>query len=282
MARPRSTAGWRASRTSSSGGRAGSSATRTCIRSSPAAASAGSSSTSSREGRASSRRTGPRASGSSSSARTSSVTTARRTCSPLAASTTFAAASGWSSTSPTTMRHPSGPTASSSGHSTSSATDVSSTPRSRRHLPRSGGTRRDPYDGWRERVFDRPRFDPSLVPVAWDVAQGEIAGLSLNFPKRMGDWGWIGAIGVRRAWRRRGLGPRAPPRLVPALPRVRRDASSRSASTPRTRRAPCACTSTRGCAFSGGRTSGRRSFGPVPDAHPPRARPSTTSTQWSR
>ena len=63
-----------------------------------------------------------------------------------------------------------------------------------------------PYDRWRERVFDWPRFDPSLVPVAWDVAQGEIAGLSLNYPKRMGDWGWIGSIGVRRGWRRRGLG----------------------------------------------------------------------------
>ena len=63
-----------------------------------------------------------------------------------------------------------------------------------------------PYDEWRKRVFDRPRFDPELVPVAWDVEGGEIAGLSLNFPKRMGDWGWIGSIGVRRPWRRRGLG----------------------------------------------------------------------------
>ena len=63
-----------------------------------------------------------------------------------------------------------------------------------------------PYDEWRKRGFDRPRFDPSLVPVAWDAEQDEIAGLSLNFPKRMGNWGWIGAIGVRRGWRRRGLG----------------------------------------------------------------------------
>jgi ribosomal protein S18 acetylase RimI-like enzyme len=63
-----------------------------------------------------------------------------------------------------------------------------------------------PYHEWRGRVFDRPGFDPSLVPVAWDAEQDEIAGLSLNFPKRMGNWGWIGSIGVRRAWRRRGLG----------------------------------------------------------------------------
>ncbi len=63
-----------------------------------------------------------------------------------------------------------------------------------------------PFDEWRKRVFDWSRFDPSLVPVAWDVERGEIAGLSLNYPKRMGDWGWVGAIGVRPAWRRRGLG----------------------------------------------------------------------------
>jgi mycothiol synthase len=63
-----------------------------------------------------------------------------------------------------------------------------------------------PYDEWHERVFGWSRFDPSLVPVAWDRARDEIAGLSLNYPKRMGDWGWIGSIGVRRAWRLRGLG----------------------------------------------------------------------------
>ncbi len=63
-----------------------------------------------------------------------------------------------------------------------------------------------PYDEWRTRTFDRPDFDPALVPVAWDAEAGEIAGVSLNFPKRMGDWGWIGSIGVRRRWRRRGLG----------------------------------------------------------------------------
>ena len=30
--------------------------------------------------------------------------------------------------------------------------------------------------------------------------------MSLNYPKRMGDWGWIGTLAVRPAWRRRGLG----------------------------------------------------------------------------
>lgn len=65
------------------------------------------------------------------------------------------------------------------------------------HVPR-------PYAEWEERMFERPRFDPSLVPVAW--AGDEIAGFSLNYPKRMGDWGWVGSLGVRSAWRRRGLG----------------------------------------------------------------------------
>lgn len=66
------------------------------------------------------------------------------------------------------------------------------------------GHRRRPYDEWRTRVFGWRGFDPELVPVAWD--RDEIAGVSLNYPKRMGDWGWIGSIGVRPAWRGRGLG----------------------------------------------------------------------------
>jgi mycothiol synthase len=66
------------------------------------------------------------------------------------------------------------------------------------------GHRRRPYDEWRQRVYDRSGFDPDLVPVAWDG--DEIAGVSLNYPKRMGDWGWIGSIGVRPPWRGRGLG----------------------------------------------------------------------------
>jgi mycothiol synthase len=66
------------------------------------------------------------------------------------------------------------------------------------------GHRRRPYAEWRARVYDWRGFDPALVPVAWDG--DEIAGVSLNYPKRMGDWGWIGSIGVRPAWRGRGLG----------------------------------------------------------------------------
>ena len=46
--------------------------------------------------------------------------------------------------------------------------------------------------------------DPTLCLVAKDG--DEIAGLALNEWKRNGDWGWVGHLGVRAAWRRRGLG----------------------------------------------------------------------------
>ena len=61
-----------------------------------------------------------------------------------------------------------------------------------------------PYETWAERVFGRQQFDPSLFVVAWDG--DSIAGFSCNYPKRMGDWGWVGVLGVVPSWRRRGLG----------------------------------------------------------------------------
>ena len=63
-----------------------------------------------------------------------------------------------------------------------------------------------PFQEWRRDTLDWRGFEPSLVPVAWDRRRDEIAGFSLNFPKRMGEWGWIGSLGVRPAWRRHGLG----------------------------------------------------------------------------
>ena len=60
------------------------------------------------------------------------------------------------------------------------------------------------FGEWAEQRLDRDGFDPSLTWVAW--ADGEVAGFSLNDAERHGTWGWIGAIGVRPAWRRRGLG----------------------------------------------------------------------------
>lgn len=58
---------------------------------------------------------------------------------------------------------------------------------------------RRPYDEWVRHNKDRDR---SLWLVAWDGDQ--IAGYSLN-RERMGI-GWVGSLGVRRSWRKRGLG----------------------------------------------------------------------------
>ncbi len=61
-----------------------------------------------------------------------------------------------------------------------------------------------PYDAWAKRIFEKAQFHPGLFVVAWDGE--DVAGFSLNYAKRMGDWGWIGVLGVVPAWRRRGLG----------------------------------------------------------------------------
>ena len=49
-------------------------------------------------------------------------------------------------------------------------------------------------------------FDPSLWLLAWDDA--ELAGFVLATSERVGDpeLGWVGTLGVRQRWRRRGLG----------------------------------------------------------------------------
>jgi len=59
-----------------------------------------------------------------------------------------------------------------------------------------------PLEEWRRVRFDDPEFDPTLWAIAW--AGDEVAGFSLN-RHRMGI-GWIRTIGVRRPWRKRGLG----------------------------------------------------------------------------
>ena len=61
---------------------------------------------------------------------------------------------------------------------------------------------REPYDEWRHYLVDIDSYDPSLWLVAWDG--DEPAGISLG--RIRGDVGWIGILGVRRAWRRRGVG----------------------------------------------------------------------------
>lgn len=57
-------------------------------------------------------------------------------------------------------------------------------------------------DDWKHSRFADPEFDPSLWAIAWDG--NEVAGFSLN-RYRMGI-GWIRTLGVRRPWRKRGLG----------------------------------------------------------------------------
>ncbi len=59
-----------------------------------------------------------------------------------------------------------------------------------------------PFDQWELRKFGRKDFDPSLWMIAWEGDQ--IAGFSQN-RYRM-DIGWIGTLGVRRPWRKQGLG----------------------------------------------------------------------------
>lgn len=50
--------------------------------------------------------------------------------------------------------------------------------------------------------FDDPEYDPTLWAIAWDGE--EVAGISIN-RFRMGI-GWIRTLGVRRPWRKKGLG----------------------------------------------------------------------------
>jgi GNAT superfamily N-acetyltransferase len=69
------------------------------------------------------------------------------------------------------------------------------------HVPEDEG-----FPIWLHRMADRPAFDPSLWFVA--VEADEIAGVALCFPERGGDQalGWVSTLGVRRPWRKRGLG----------------------------------------------------------------------------
>lgn len=64
----------------------------------------------------------------------------------------------------------------------------------------------EPVEQWRSFTVESRTFDPSLWVVA--RAGNEVAGLSLNAFERHGDpgYGWVGTLGVRRQWRRRGLG----------------------------------------------------------------------------
>ncbi|MBA3347446.1 MAG: GNAT family N-acetyltransferase [Actinobacteria bacterium] len=64
------------------------------------------------------------------------------------------------------------------------------------HQPRT-------FEEWSKNVFDVEGYDPSLV---WVALEGdEIVAGNVSYWKRHGEWGWIGTLGVRRPWRRRGI-----------------------------------------------------------------------------
>lgn len=63
----------------------------------------------------------------------------------------------------------------------------------------------DPYAEWEHWNLRRGQFDPAL----WFLAEegGEIAGIALCLPSDAEpELGWVSILGVRRPWRRRGLG----------------------------------------------------------------------------
>jgi mycothiol synthase len=65
--------------------------------------------------------------------------------------------------------------------------------------------RRQPFEVWRSYSTETHRYDPSLW---WLVEDGdELAAISLNSWHSSGDpqFGWIHVLGVRPAWRKRGL-----------------------------------------------------------------------------
>lgn len=56
--------------------------------------------------------------------------------------------------------------------------------------------------------WEREGCDPTLLFLAVDGPSGEIAGINLCLPTAFDDpqAGWVGTLGVRRPWRKRGLG----------------------------------------------------------------------------
>jgi mycothiol synthase len=64
------------------------------------------------------------------------------------------------------------------------------------------GSHDSSFEEWSHQKFSTSNFDPSLWVIAWDG--NEIAGFSQN-RFRMGI-GWVGTLGVRRPWRKKGLG----------------------------------------------------------------------------
>lgn len=61
---------------------------------------------------------------------------------------------------------------------------------------------RESYEEWRHFLVETVDFDPALWFLAWDGTEPAAVELC----RVRDDVGWIGVLGVRRPWRRRGLG----------------------------------------------------------------------------
>ncbi len=64
------------------------------------------------------------------------------------------------------------------------------------------GSHDSTFEEWSFRKFERPEFDPALWYIAWDGDQ--IAGFTQN--RYRNGIGWVGTLGVRKPWRKLGLG----------------------------------------------------------------------------
>jgi mycothiol synthase len=63
------------------------------------------------------------------------------------------------------------------------------------------------FDAWSKRMgMGLERFDPSLWFLAGDAHSAEIAGVALNVYDQASNTGWVDHLGVRRAWRKKGIG----------------------------------------------------------------------------
>jgi len=63
----------------------------------------------------------------------------------------------------------------------------------------------DPYDEWAHWLLQPPMFEPDLWFIAEDDREPAAIEINHGRPELPGV-GWVGILGVRRAWRRRGLG----------------------------------------------------------------------------
>jgi len=63
------------------------------------------------------------------------------------------------------------------------------------------------FEAWSKRMGLRnERFDPSLWFLACEGRSAEIVGVALNIYDKQSDTGWVDHLGVRGAWRNRGIG----------------------------------------------------------------------------